>query len=377
MTATEDWLESKNIANNGDITAVQFKNDYNKTSDKSESTETKIKYGTDETIDELREKLGVKEKPEDFRTEDYLKDMVKKYKDLYPDPDTKPLEDADKNANRKKNLFLLGEALGLIAQTVSAHGGGIVPKRDKTNVLDKIDLANQKVHDDYRSKLLANQKLRNDAMAKEIEYNNDKAKANAAHNKMVEGKLLDILSKESSRTTTKSTKGNEYGSKEVGQVASSGKGGAGGSGVSGDKFQVIPAKDSKGNNIVYEFNIGKHNANALLSAFINEIKNKNPELNLDKVAGGANIRSLINSINAQTDPEAKSQIIANFITNTINDPVYKDVALQVLDEMNASGVYEGILYRRGKENKPPQNANKPNINDAFEEEETEEDYEFQ
>jgi hypothetical protein len=133
----------------------------------------------------------------------------------------------------------------------------------------------------------------------------------------------------------------------------------------GDKFQVVPAKDSKGNDVVYGFNIGKQNANALLSAFINEIKNKDPELNLDKVAGGANIRSLINSINAQTDPEAKSQIIANFITNTINDPVYKDVALQVLDEMNASGVYEGILYRRGKENQPLQDANKKNHEDAF------------
>lgn len=372
----DKWVKTKTIdVNDNGAVVAQFDNGYSENSKTTDNKATQYQIGRGETFEQYLERTGLSLKPENY-DDDALAVIYNKYKKLYPDPSTTPLEDAEKRASNRKKLQLLGDSIALIGQNIANSQGGVVHKY-KNDIYDKIDKDKAKADADYRTKLLNNQKLRNEAIMRELNANNDDAKANSAYNRELLKGYLDSEKIKQGEIEVQNKTTNKYGHREDGKVVSTGSGSGKGGGANGDKFQVIPAKDSNGNNIVYEFNIGKHNANALLSAFINEIKNKDPELNLDKVSGGANIRSLINSINAQTDPEAKSQIIANFITNTINDPVYKDVALQVLDEMNASGVYEGILYRRGKERQLPQNANKPNINDAFEEEETEEDYEFQ
>ena len=360
----DKWVKTETIdVDDTGAVVAQFDNDYSEKSNTTDNKEKQYQIGRGETFEQYLERTGLSLRPENYN-EDALAVIYNKYKELYPDPSTKPLEDAEKRASIRKKLQLLGDSIALIGQNIANAQGGVVHKR-KNNIYDKIDAEKAKAEADYRSKLFNIQKLKNEAIMRELNAKNDEAKANSAFNREVFKGYLDSEKAKYGEVETSNKVVNKSGHREDGKVVSTGSGSGKGSGTSGDKFQVIPAKDSKGNNIVYEFNIGKHNANALLSAFINEIKNKNPELNLDKVAGGANIRSLINSINAQTDPEAKSQIIANFITNTINDPVYKDVALQVLDEMNASGVYEGILYRRGEKRQLPQNENKKNHEDAF------------
>jgi hypothetical protein len=172
------------------------------------------------------------------------------------------------------------------------------------------------------------------------------AKANAQWNRGLQQFYMTQSGIKHGEKRLQTEENRKEGMRENGVVASSGKG-LGGFGNGGDKFQLVTAKDKNGTDVVYGFNVGKHNASSIAQTFINEIAKKIPGIN--EVGNSLSIRELMNEIDMQTTPEAKNQVISNYMTNVINNEDYKEVAMEVLDEMIESGAYNGILYsKRGK-----------------------------